>query len=412
MSRSLRLERCHIWGKLCSKNVIGAGDLGCCAVGKIQSVGAVIKVYAYVIPGSGRTPAVGYYGKFLLNNPPDATVTCDSSSPYPALLASISSFTNRKCGKQISPVPLTGVSHTEQIAGRKMVRTFPKQFLSIVLSVLLGTSTGPLEGCRKQAAQPGSPPSTAELQQTGYSGQGAPLSADELQQLVAPIALYPDALVAQILGAATFPDQVAAPTIGFSRTRVSPAQTLMQAVDTAAMGSQREGAHTVSFGPRQPGEEPQLDLRIRRGVPHAGRRCDVGGPGVACQGQAAGNLKSGSRSRYRATVAAGDRDSAYQSAGGVRSAVQPHGCLRHSVCDAGVQHRGRGDDRLLAFGVGIAVGAAMNNKCAVGLQLLELQLARWRRRLQGQRLLRKQRVARRLLRFERDCVWSVRCYDG
>ena len=32
-----------------------------------------------------------------------------------------------------------------------------------------------------------------------YSGQGAPQTAAELQGLVAPIALYPDALVAQIL---------------------------------------------------------------------------------------------------------------------------------------------------------------------------------------------------------------------
>jgi len=31
---------------------------------------------------------------------------------------------------------------------------------------------------------------------------------EELQQLVAPIALYPDSLVAQILSAATFPEQV------------------------------------------------------------------------------------------------------------------------------------------------------------------------------------------------------------
>jgi hypothetical protein len=37
----------------------------------------------------------------------------------------------------------------------------------------------------------------------------APLSADQLDALVAPIALYPDNLVAQILAAATFPDQVA-----------------------------------------------------------------------------------------------------------------------------------------------------------------------------------------------------------
>jgi hypothetical protein len=37
----------------------------------------------------------------------------------------------------------------------------------------------------------------------------APLSADQLDALVAPIALYPDNLVAQILAASTFPDQVA-----------------------------------------------------------------------------------------------------------------------------------------------------------------------------------------------------------
>src|SRR6201993_3756751 len=33
-------------------------------------------------------------------------------------------------------------------------------------------------------------------------------SKKELQQLVAPIALYPDSLVAQILAASTYPDQV------------------------------------------------------------------------------------------------------------------------------------------------------------------------------------------------------------
>ena len=38
--------------------------------------------------------------------------------------------------------------------------------------------------------------------------QGQALSADQLDQLVAPIALYPDALVAQILAASTYPTQV------------------------------------------------------------------------------------------------------------------------------------------------------------------------------------------------------------
>ena len=38
--------------------------------------------------------------------------------------------------------------------------------------------------------------------------QYSPLSADQLQQLVAPIALYPDALVAQVLAASAYPTQI------------------------------------------------------------------------------------------------------------------------------------------------------------------------------------------------------------
>jgi Protein of unknown function (DUF3300) len=47
-------------------------------------------------------------------------------------------------------------------------------------------------------AQPAAAPAPPHAQQT----------PEQLQQLVAPIALYPDALVAQILAASTFPDQV------------------------------------------------------------------------------------------------------------------------------------------------------------------------------------------------------------
>jgi Protein of unknown function (DUF3300) len=78
-----------------------------------------------------------------------------------------------------------------------MIRSITNQVLSSALSCLLAVAVAP----SALSAQQPSP---------AYSGQGAPLSAEELQQLVAPIALYPDALVAQILGAATFPDQVAA----------------------------------------------------------------------------------------------------------------------------------------------------------------------------------------------------------
>jgi hypothetical protein len=53
---------------------------------------------------------------------------------------------------------------------------------------------------------------SATIQSPPAPGQAAPpytqQTAEQLQQLVAPIALYPDSLVAQILAASTFPEQV------------------------------------------------------------------------------------------------------------------------------------------------------------------------------------------------------------
>src|SRR5215469_13605223 len=97
-----------------------------------------------------------------------------------------------------------------------MFMTFTKQFLSIVLSVMLVFIAVPLE---------------TDAQESGYSGQGTPLSANELQQLVAPIALYPDALVAQVLGAASFPDQITAANSFLQINKNLSGATLMQAVD-------------------------------------------------------------------------------------------------------------------------------------------------------------------------------------
>ncbi len=55
------------------------------------------------------------------------------------------------------------------------------------------------------AYQDDQPPASAQpAQAPPYTQQ----TAEQLQQLVAPIALYPDSLVAQILAASTFPDQV------------------------------------------------------------------------------------------------------------------------------------------------------------------------------------------------------------
>ena len=59
----------------------------------------------------------------------------------------------------------------------------------------------------------------------------APLSTDQLDSMVAPIALYPDALVAQVLAAATNPDQVAYADDWLQQNKNLTGSALAQAVD-------------------------------------------------------------------------------------------------------------------------------------------------------------------------------------
>ena len=74
-------------------------------------------------------------------------------------------------------------------------------------------------------------------QQESTSGQQqppsapAPQSAEQIQALVAPIALYPDALVAQVLSGATFPDQIALAENWLQQQQDLSGQKLMKEVD-------------------------------------------------------------------------------------------------------------------------------------------------------------------------------------
>ena len=72
-----------------------------------------------------------------------------------------------------------------------------KQVLTLLLCCLLVRFTAQAESFGPTGQSNEQPP-TAPVQ----------LSAQELQQLVAPIALYPDALVAQILAASTYPTEI------------------------------------------------------------------------------------------------------------------------------------------------------------------------------------------------------------
>jgi len=81
-------------------------------------------------------------------------------------------------------------------------------WIALVSLALLFAVCPPNQSVAQDAQAPASP---QDAQDAGTPPQAPPYTqqtADQLQQLVAPIALYPDSLVAQILAASAFPEQV------------------------------------------------------------------------------------------------------------------------------------------------------------------------------------------------------------
>jgi hypothetical protein len=99
-----------------------------------------------------------------------------------------------------------------------------QKLLSVVLCFVLSVASSQI----LYGYQTASPAPAAD---TGNPTEAAGQSASALQALVAPIALYPDSLVAQILTAATFPDQVAVADYWVQQNKSLTGSALMQAVD-------------------------------------------------------------------------------------------------------------------------------------------------------------------------------------
>ena len=97
-----------------------------------------------------------------------------------------------------------------------------RQAISVVLCPALVISQMGLDGCKKE--------SKSQQDQTPAVTYAAP-SPEQLYQLVAPIALFPDNLVAQVLAASTYPDQITAAWNWLQQNRGLQGQQLMQAVD-------------------------------------------------------------------------------------------------------------------------------------------------------------------------------------
>jgi hypothetical protein len=99
---------------------------------------------------------------------------------------------------------------------------YSKSWIRKATGALFCASTVALVGCNNQPTASGTPASSATAAMPASSAPApaasaaqtaapyTPPTADELYQLVAPIALFPDNLVAQVLAGSTYPDQITA----------------------------------------------------------------------------------------------------------------------------------------------------------------------------------------------------------
>ena len=173
-----------------------------------------------------------------------------------------------------------------------MLITFLKKLSSAALSFLLVFATTPLGVFGQQPPPPQQP---ASSQPPAYAGQGVPLTAAELQGLVAPIALYPDALVAQILGAATFPDQITFAADWLQQNKSLTGTALTNAVDAQTWDPSVKAL--TQFPSVMENMVKNLSWTSSLGEAYHTQAADVMAAvqTLRAQAKAAGNLKSGSQ---------------------------------------------------------------------------------------------------------------------
>jgi hypothetical protein len=235
-----------------------------------------------------------------------------------------------------------------------MTKTLTKQLLATTLSLLLVIAATPNGSGAQQSAQQGA---------AGYSGQGAPLSADELQQLLAPIALYPDSLVAQILGAATFPDQIAAAAGWLQQNSALKGTSLMQAVDGQPWDPSVKAL--TQFPSVLDNLAKNLSWTSAMGEAYHTQAADVMSAVqvLRAKAKAAGNLKSGSQitivqeSPQVIVIQPANPQVVYVPV------YNPTVVYGYPYVTPAYVAPPVAATAVVAFGVGIAVGAMMSNSC-------------------------------------------------
>jgi hypothetical protein len=112
-----------------------------------------------------------------------------------------------------------------------MIMRWPEQSLAFLVSSSLILATAPVGCAAETAPSVPPPPPLAAPPAAAQPAQAAQQSSEELNQLVAPIALYPDALIAQILAASADPTEIVEADRWLQQHASLKGTALAQAVD-------------------------------------------------------------------------------------------------------------------------------------------------------------------------------------
>jgi hypothetical protein len=239
---------------------------------------------------------------------------------------------------------------TFQIRRYRLERSYMtrlKQVLAFIVSWGILLATSPVASDAQEAAQ-------------------APLSASQIDQLVSPIALYPDALVAQVLAASTYPDEVtAAATWMQSHSNLSGADLAKQ-VDQQSWDPSVKAL--TQFPSVLSNMAQNLSWTSALGDVFYNQQADVMASvqRLRQQAKAAGNLKSTSQQTVTTENQGGQQVIVIQPANPqvvyvptynptvvYGTPYSPPGYSTGAMVATGV----------ISFGVGMAVGAAMSGGC-------------------------------------------------
>lgn len=231
--------------------------------------------------------------------------------------------------------------------------------IALAMSFLLSLATIPTGTSAQTSSPNGAQTASAPAAPEEY----APLTSDELDGLVAPIALYPDALVAQVLGAATFPYELIDAAFWMKDNSTLTGDALAKAVDQQSWDPSVKAltqfpsvldslaknlAWTSALGEASATQQQDVMAAIQR---------------MRAKAQAVGTLKSGSEIRV---VQEAPQTIVIQPANPQIVYVpsyNPTVVYGAPVVVPGYSSSDVAAAAILSFGAGIAVGAAINGGC-------------------------------------------------